>query len=151
MTEQTGKCMCGNVRFTARDMPSEYGVCHCEMCRRWTGSALLGVSVPEGNVTWTGEDHISRLQSSDWAERAWCKTCGTGLWFKVTMESKWSGNYEIPLGLFDQANGFTMNSEIYIDHKPDSFAYAGEGRTVMTRQQCVEMFGVLDSDGETSK
>ena len=85
MTEQTGKCMCGDVRFTARDVPSEYGVCHCEMCRRWTGSALLGVSVPEGNVTWTGEDHISRLQSSDWAERAWCKTCGTGLWFKVTI------------------------------------------------------------------
>jgi len=146
MTEQTGKCMCGAVRFTARDVPSEYGTCHCEMCRRWTGSALLGVSVPEGNVTWDGNDHIARLQSSDWAERAWCKICGTGLWFKVTMQSKWYGNYEIPLGLFDGANGFTMNSEIFIDHKPDSFAYAGEGRKVLTRQECVEKFSVLDSE-----
>jgi len=146
MTDHTGQCMCGDVRFTARDVPSEYGTCHCEMCRRWTGSALLGVSVPEGNVTWEGREHIGVRQSSDWAERAWCKNCGTGLWFRVTMESEWAGNYEIPLGLFDKADDFTMTSEIYIDHKPASFAYAGEGRKVMTRQECVEKFSVLDSD-----
>lgn len=138
--------MCGAVRFTATGVPAKSGACHCEMCRRWTGSALVGVSVPAGNVTWQGEEHIARIQSSPWAERAWCGKCGSGLWFRVTMESDYSDDIELPLGLFDDPNGFEMTSEIYIDHKPDSFAYAGDGRTVLTRQQCVEKFAMLDSD-----
>lgn len=144
MAEKTGKCMCGAVRFTATDVPATYGTCHCEMCRRWTGSALLGVSVPEGNVTWEGGENIVTYQSSSWAERAWCNKCGTGLWFKVTMDSAWKGNVELPIGLFDDAGGFEMTSEIFIDHKPDSYTYAGEGRKTLTRQECVEKFTVLD-------
>jgi len=40
----------------------------------------------------------------------------------------------------------TMKSEIYIDHKPDSFGYAGEGRHLMTRADCVAKFSLLDSE-----
>ena len=40
-----------------------------------------------------------------------------------------------------------MTNEIYIDHKPDSFAYAGDGRRLLTRQECVERFGVLEGGG----
>jgi hypothetical protein len=48
--------------------------------------------------------------------------------------------------LFDDANGLTMTNEIYIDHKPDSYAFAGEGRQVLTRAQCVEKFPLLASE-----
>lgn len=138
--------MCGAVSFSATDVPEIFGVCHCEMCRRWTGSALLGVTIPTENVTWHGDGNIATLQSSEWARRGWCKACGTGLFFQVTLEGDYSGNTEIPIGLFDQPNGMKMSNEIYIDHKPDSFAYDGHGHTVMTRQQCVDKFAVLDSD-----
>ena len=47
----TGKCMCGAVVLTIGELPREYGTCHCEMCRRWAGSALLSVSVPRYRVT----------------------------------------------------------------------------------------------------
>jgi hypothetical protein len=77
--------------------------------------------------------------------RAWCRECGTGLWFKVTQDGPYAGNVELPIGLFDDASGLTMTNEIYIDHKPDSFAFAGEGRTLMTRADCVAKFAVLDS------
>ena len=33
--------MCGAVRFVARDVQDKAGICHCEICRRWTGSAML--------------------------------------------------------------------------------------------------------------
>ena len=56
------------------------------------------------------------------------------------------GELEIPLGLFDDQTGFRVTSEIYIDHKPDSYAFAGEGRKVLTRQQCVEKFSALDGE-----
>lgn len=136
--------MCGAVHFTATNVPDTYGICHCEMCRRWTGSALLGVTVPTDSLTWDGADHIGRVQSSDWAERAWCARCGTNLFYRVTAPGAWFGGTEIPLGLFDDANGFRLKSEIYIDHKPDSFAYSGDGHARLTRQQCVEKFAALD-------
>jgi len=145
MRDRQGGCMCGAVRFMARDVPETFGACHCQMCRRWTGSALLGVTVPEGDVTWEGADSIATIRSSSWAERAFCARCGSGLYFRVTMESEWSGNVELPIGLFDDASGMRMSNEIYIDHKPDSYAYAGEGRELKTRADCVAKFAVLNS------
>lgn len=147
MSARTGKCMCGSVRFTATEVPDKFGACHCEMCRRWTGSALLGVTVPKGKLAWEGAEHIAEVQSSAWAKRGWCGKCGSNLFFQVTLEGDWSGGVELPIGLFDDPNGFTFSNEIYIDHKPDSYAYAGsEGRKLLTRQDYVEKFSVLDGN-----
>ena len=133
--------MCGAVRFTARDVPANIGACHCEMCRRWTGSALLAASVPAAGITWEGEAHIKTLQSSEWAERAWCQRCGTGLYYHMTLDNEMSASVELPIGLFDDPNGFVMESEIFFDCKPDSFAYAGDGRPTMTRAEVFAKFG----------
>jgi hypothetical protein len=144
--EREGGCLCGAVRFTARLTGTNFGVCHCPMCRKWTGSALLGITVPLGNVEWRGAEHISKRQSSAWGERAWCRECGSHLWFRVTVEGKYGGNVELPVGTFDDENGLQMTNEIYIDHKPDSYAFAGENRQVLTRAECVEKFPLLASE-----
>ncbi|MFM2389190.1 MAG: hypothetical protein RLZZ437_745 [Pseudomonadota bacterium] len=141
-----GGCLCGAVRFSAQLAHTNFGACHCPMCRRWTGSALLGITVPEGQVVWQGADHIATRQSSEWAMRAWCRECGTGLYFKITDGGPYAGGIELPIGILDDASGLTMTNEIYIDHKPDSFAYAGTGRNVMTRADCVAKFAKLASD-----
>ena len=125
--------MCGAVSFDVRDAPTSFGACHCDMCRRWTGAAFLGTTVPADRITFAGEGSIARIQSSDWAERAFCKTCGTGLWCRVTMDGA-PDSYEIPIGLYDDPNGLSFDSEIFIDCKPDSFAFAGE-RETMTRAE----------------
>ena len=143
---RSGGCLCGAVRFTARLTGRSFGVCHCPMCRKWTGSALLGITVPFGNVDWQGEDHIARRQTTAWAERAWCRDCGSGIYFRVTQDGPWGGNIELPIGLFDDANGLEMASEIWIDHKPDSFAFAGERRKLLTRAECVAKFPVLETE-----
>lgn len=144
--EREGGCLCGAVRFTARLTGTNFGVCHCPMCRKWTGSALLGITVPEGNVVWSGAEHIATRQSSGWGERAWCRECGSGIWFRVTVDGPLAGKVELPVGLFDDANGLTMTNEIYIDHKPDSYALAATDRQVLTRAQCVEKFPLLASE-----
>jgi hypothetical protein len=64
----------------------------------------------------------------------------------VTVDGPYAGNVELPIGSFDDANGLTMTNEIYIDMKPDSFAFVGEGRQVLTRAQCVEKFPLLASE-----
>ncbi|MDP4032125.1 MAG: GFA family protein [Pseudorhodobacter sp.] len=137
---RSGGCLCGAVRFSARLYRSTYGACHCEMCRRWSGSALLAISVPTGNITWEGEDNIATLQSSDWAKRAWCARCGSGLYYAVTLEGPHFGTTEIPIGLFDDASGLTLDHEIFFDQKPDSFAYAGETKK-LSRAETLAMFG----------
>lgn len=141
MTDRKGQCMCGAVRVAVRDVPQDFGACHCSMCRRWTGSALLAVTVPDTSVTWEGTEAIRTIQSSAWAERAWCDRCGSGLWYRVTAEGPYKGNYEIPIGLFDDANGMDMTSEIYIDRKPDAFAYAGD-HPRYTETETLAMFGI---------
>ncbi|MEL6450217.1 MAG: GFA family protein [Pseudomonadota bacterium] len=143
--EATGGCLCGAVRFVARDVPTTFGICHCQMCRRWTGSALLEVSVKTENLTWHGQEHIATRAGSDWAERAWCKHCGTNLYFRQTKEGAWFGGTDIPLGLFDDPSGFTLTHEIFIDHKPDSFAYAGDGHKQLTRADVVALNPDVDT------
>jgi len=142
MTDKTGQCMCGAVEFTAANAPDTFGACHCEMCRRWSGSAFLGFSVQASDVTWKGEAHIRTLQSSDWAERAWCGRCGSGLYYRLTGEDgPGVGSMQIPLGLLDDSAGMTFASEIFIDHKPAGFAYAGE-RPTLTRAEVMAKYGV---------
>lgn len=133
--------MCGAVALSIRDLSAEYGTCHCEMCRRWTGSALLGISVPVADLTITGAENIKTIQSSDWAERAWCDKCGTGLWYRVTADVAHAGNYEIPVGLLDDANGLKMTREIFIDSKPDAFTYAGE-RELLSKADVLALYSV---------
>ncbi|NNU79390.1 GFA family protein [Halovulum dunhuangense] len=146
MSEKSGGCLCGAVRFTARDVPARFGVCHCPMCRRWTGSALLAVTLPERNVRWTGAEHMAERQTTSFGRRGWCRECGSGLWFKVTADSPYKGEIDLPIGLFDDPDGFNMASEIYIDHKPDSYDFAGAGRKQLTRAECVAIFPRLDGE-----
>lgn len=119
--ERTGGCLCGAVRFTARLTGTNFGVCHCQMCRKWTVSALLGITVPVANVQWQGVGHIAKRQSSPRGERAWCGDCGSSLWFRVLG----TATLELPVGSFDDANGLTMTTENHVDQKPDSYAFAG--------------------------
>lgn len=137
---RTGGCLCGAVRFTAQLDRDTFGACHCEMCRRWSGSALLAITVPSANIDWQGAEHIATHQTSDWARRAWCARCGSGLYYAVTVEGPHYGNTEIPIGLFDDANGLKLQHEIFFDQKPDSFAYAGETQK-LSRAETLAMFG----------
>lgn len=141
LEQREGGCLCGSVRFDAGLISRSFGACHCEMCRRWTGSALLAITVPAANVAWHGADHIARFQSSDWAERANCSMCGSALFYRVTGDGPGAGHLELPIGAFDDASGLEFDSEIYIDLKPDCYAYAGQ-RARHTRLETLQKFGI---------
>ena len=116
----TGGCLCGAVRFEAEDVSNELHVCHCGTCRGWSGGGGFAVSV--GSVTFTGEDSLERYASSAWAERGFCRSCGTHLFYHLHEPS----NYVMWLGAFDDQTGFSLTQEIYVDRKPAGFALAGD-------------------------
>ncbi len=116
----TGGCLCGAVRFEAEGVSSEVHACHCSMCRGWSGGPGMGVNVE--SVTFSSEEHVGRYDSSAWAERGFCTTCGTNLFYRL----KEPGSYTLWLGAFDDQKPFTLHGEIYVDEKPASYDLAGD-------------------------
>ncbi|MBU2959773.1 GFA family protein [Citreicella sp. C3M06] len=139
MTERTGGCLCGAVRFTAKSLGG-FGVCHCEQCRRWAGSALFAATVPEADMMIEDVRSIRTFRSSPWASRAFCGTCGSTLWYRFDHGVDRSGNYELAVGLLDDANGLTLEREIFSDQQPDCWQLAGD-HLRMTRAQTLEKYG----------
>lgn len=132
-TERIGRCLCGAVSFVGRNPPETFSICHCRMCRQWTGSALFGVSFAEEDVTWAGTENIVTKQTSDWARRGWCRECGSNLFFQFTAKGPFPDEIELPLGLFDDPNGFRLRSEIFADEAPDSYAIVDQGHRRLSR------------------
>ena len=139
-----GRCMCGAVTLRVVPARDDLHACHCEMCRRWTGSALVEIGVNDDGLEVAGP--VRTIASSDWAERAWCDACGSCLWYRVTLPGK--EHYAVSAGLFDNAGGFALSKEIYIDCKPEGYAFAGE-RTRLTKRD-VEAAWSAAVAGETS-
>jgi hypothetical protein len=116
-----GKCLCGAVRFTADVSETKYSACHCGMCRRWSGGAPF-FAVGTKCVTFDGSENISRYASSSWAERGFCKVCGSVL-FYFLIPAK---TYAMSVGAFDDPSQFRLSLEIFIDRKPESYSLAGD-------------------------
>lgn len=135
----TGSCLCGAVAYTITESVSETGACHCEMCRKWTGGVFLGVQVSHDAMRIADKEQLSIYASSPWAERAFCKTCGTSLWYRVTAPGPHQGEYHVGLGGFDAPDGITLTGEIYVDCKPDGYTFANETHK-MTRAEVMAMF-----------
>ena len=62
----TGRCLCGNVTYEFEGEPESMKNCHCNTCRRVTGSAFnIGVGVPKDLLVKTGE---LNTRSHEWIE-----------------------------------------------------------------------------------
>lgn len=140
----TGKCLCGAVQVTATPARAGLSVCHCDMCRAWSSSMYMAFEAAAGSVEATGP--VKTYVSSDWAERAFCGTCGSNLWYRITLPGPMHGQYQLAAGLFDNAGGMEPRLEVYIDHKPAGYALQGDRRQ-MTEDEVVAMFAPKDAGG----
>ena len=134
-----GSCLCGAVHFTAASCSNHVGACHCGMCRKWGGGPLLAIDCGT-DVEFDGAESIGVYGSSDWAERGFCNRCGSHLFYRL----KESGQYVMPVGLFDEMEAPVSDSQIFIDSKPDWYAFANQTRN-MTGQQVFEKYAPKDA------
>ncbi|WP_204112751.1 GFA family protein [Shimia biformata] len=135
----TGGCLCGTVRYELAEKPRETGACHCGMCRKFSGGVYLGMQVAPGGAQFSGEENIGVFQSSDWAERGFCKSCGSSLFYRVTMPGPGQGVLHIGLGTLDDPDGVLLTGEIFVDRKPDGYAFQGETHK-MTEAEVFAMY-----------
>ena len=116
----TGRCLCGDVTYTAEGVETDVHSCHCEFCLRWNGGPGFAVSVAQ--VKFTGEQNITRFDSSEWAERGFCGRCGTNLFYHL----KEADVYMLWMGSFDDLTSFKLVDEIFIDNKPAVYSLNGD-------------------------
>jgi hypothetical protein len=119
--EIMGSCLCGAVRITTKVTHDRVAACHCRMCRKWGGGPFLAVEC-RGDVHFDGIDDISIFSSSEWAERGFCRTCGSHLFYRL----KGKGHYELPIGLFENQDRWVFDTQIFVDEKPSYYSFANE-------------------------
>lgn len=73
-------------------------------------------------VKFEDETELGIYPSSEWAERGFCKKCGTSLFYR--MRSK--ADYHVSTEAFDDTSDFKLVSEIFIDEKPAHYAFAND-------------------------
>lgn len=113
-----GSCLCGAVSLSTSSLNPHVAACNCNMCRKWGGGPLMATEC--GNdLSLSGEENISIYQSSDWAERGFCKICGTHLFYRL----KENHQYYIPAGIFGNEEEFTLTHQVFIDEKPEYYSF----------------------------
>lgn len=81
-TSFSGGCLCGAVRYTCDAEPIISGHCHCEDCRRSSGSGHCShLLVPESSIVIKGElkGYSRAADSGNLVERFFCPTCGAAV------------------------------------------------------------------------
>lgn len=133
--ERRGHCLCGGVKITAKTAPVSVGACHCKMCRRWGGGPFMEIDCGS-DVAIDSDANVSLFSSSDWAERGFCRNCGTHLFYRI----KESGQHMIPIGLFEDSEDLVFETQVFIDEKPDYYSFTNKTRN-LTGAEIFALFG----------
>lgn len=112
MSDNTGRCLCGAVRYVARGAPKSVSNCHCGMCRRASGGPFITfaryardqVEFTQGAPAW--------YRSSDSAERGFCPACGGSLAYR---EAKRSDFIWLTVAMMDNPRDMAPQYHIFTD------------------------------------
>lgn len=109
-TDYSGRCLCGNLQYTVNRPPIWVGHCHCESCRRHTGSVMatfVGVAADAFTVT---HGVLACFESSPGVRRSFCGRCGTPLAYE---SDRFPGEVHLFLGTLDEPNQFRPEFHVH--------------------------------------
>lgn len=141
IAKANARCMCGSVSLTASNINNKVGVCHCSTCRQWGGGPLMSIDFGS-QVEIEGESHITRYDSSEWAERSFCKDCGSHLFYRL----KPNNQHIVPVGLLENQQDLDFDHQIFIDEKPEYYEFANQTHN-MTGAEVFATYAPSDSEG----
>lgn len=133
-SKAAGRCLCGAVKIRLTGDHKEVGVCHCSMCRRWGSGPTMAIEVGK-DIEIEGKDHVTTYRSSDWAERAFCKECGSNLYYRIVE----SDGHAVCAGILEDQAGLVLATQIFIDDKPEFYDFANATKN-MTGAEVFAMY-----------
>lgn len=129
----TGGCLCGAVRYDCAGEPAMAGHCHCDDCRRSSGSGHSShLAVTQTSVTMTGEvkGYARPADSGNMVTRYFCPACGAALY---------STNSAMPGMMFLRASSLD-DLEVF---KPQMHVYASRAASWDRRDEALPAFDVM--------
>jgi hypothetical protein len=121
--EYRGGCLCGAVRFKVTGRPIWTAFCHCESCRRATGSAVsayAGYAADRFEIT-TGKP--SHFNSSPGVRRGFCADCGSALTYEG---ERWPGEVHVHIGCLDEPEAFPPQGHAFADTERISWLHIAD-------------------------
>ena len=71
-------------------------------------------------------DSLGVYRSSEWAERTFCKNCGTVIAWRLQE----GGEHHLSAQLFEETGGYPLGLQVFIDQKPGNYSFAEKTKTM---------------------
>jgi hypothetical protein len=116
--QHKGSCLCGNVSFEVEGEFEHFFLCHCQHCRKDTGSAhAANLFETTASLQWiSGEPNIKTYNlPSTRHVKSFCSNCGSAL-PTVQMDGQLLA---VPAGCIDTKIVIKPNAHIFIASKAD--------------------------------
>lgn len=131
-----GKCLCGQIRFTAAPKDRDVGVCHCSTCQVQAAGPFLALDCGD-TLEFENDITLGVYNSSDWAERVFCTNCGTLIAWRL----KDGAMSIVNVAAFDDQDGLQLDHEVYIDQKPAYYSFS-EKTQQLTQEDVLKLFAI---------
>ena len=78
---RTGACLCGAVRYRAREPLRPVIRCHCNQCQRWSGHVVAATQAGRDWLEIADGGELRWFESSPGIRRGFCGRCGSSLFW----------------------------------------------------------------------
>ena len=114
---KTGSCLCGGVKYQISGEMRPIVACHCSQCRKTSGNFVAATRVAKVDLTFDSMTTLKWFKSSDEAERGFCGTCGSNLFWQRQIGE----NISITAGTIDPPTGLHIAQHIFVGDKSDFY------------------------------
>ncbi|MCF3640777.1 GFA family protein [Rhizobium sp. TRM95111] len=113
MSQHTGGCRCGAIRFEVAGAPVHISYCHCGDCRRASGAPLSAfVGFRAADLTFHGAKGAAYGEAP--VERRFCATCGSPISYA---DARLDGQIFLMLGAMDRPEDYVPTVHGYTREK----------------------------------
>ena len=120
MTDATGRCLCGAVRYVVHGPLRPVSYCHCSQCRRTSGHFVAATACDANDLQLLNDAGLRWYRSSSNAERGFCGQCGSSLFWKPDH----GRHVSIMAGTMDTPTGLCAEEHIFVADASDYYVLA---------------------------
>lgn len=124
MTETvTGRCFCGDVRFTVTGPEKFACFCYCESCQRAAGAPVVAWATYDRDAFRVTDGEMCWRESSRGVRRGHCPQCGSAMTYENDQRR---GEIDIAINCLDDPATPTPQAHIWTGDKQDWVQIGGD-------------------------
>ncbi|MFO1158447.1 MAG: GFA family protein [Reyranellaceae bacterium] len=126
MSQMSGGCLCGKIRYTSSAEPVMSAICHCKNCQKQAGTAfsvIVAVPKPALSVSGTLKSYADKGDSGKPVYRNFCPDCGSPV---TTIVDAIPDLVFIKAGTLDDTSTLKPTMEIFCSSAQPWTTQAGE-------------------------